>query len=487
MPSIFADKTFTNSFASLSSEFYSRVQPQLIENTTVASINPDAGKLIGLSTADLMSEEFRQIMACETLPDNAASLATIYSGHQFGSYNPQLGDGRALMVGEIASDNGPWELQLKGSGKTPYSRMGDGRAVLRSSIREYLCSEAMHGLGIPTTRALALGHGSTPVYRETVEQAASVIRMAPSHVRFGHFEYFFYTGQHDKHKELLDYIVNTHFSELAAKPEAERYSEFFREVTHRTARLIAQWQVYGFCHGVMNTDNMSILGLTIDYGPFAFLDDFNPGFICNHSDHAGRYAYNRQIQIGLWNLNALAHSLSGVIDENSLKESLMSYEPTLLESFGDLMYQRLGFNTRKDDDSELLSDLLTQLAQEQRDYTRFFRKLCDEKLDQDSDLVDFFIDRQCFASWLDAYKQRLKHEQSEDALRQRQMKSVNPKYILRNYLAQEAIEKAEKGDYQQVNDLLKVLQSPFEEHPEHEALATTPPEWGKMLEISCSS
>jgi serine/tyrosine/threonine adenylyltransferase len=485
--SIFAHSQFTNSFARLPEDFYSLVQPARIEAAQWVSVNPAAAELIGLPESALNSAEFLSLMACTSLPEQSQPLASVYSGHQFGSYNPKLGDGRALLLGEITHLDKKWELQLKGSGLTPYSRMGDGRAVLRSSIREYLASESMHGLGIPTTRALAIVTSQTPVYRESVESAATILRMAPSHIRFGHFEYFFYTGQHPLLKQLADFVITHHYPEFSGLPETEKYARWFDEITQRTARLMAQWQSVGFCHGVMNTDNMSILGLTIDYGPFAFMDDFNPQFICNHSDDGGRYAYNQQVNIGLWNLNALAHALSPLIAVDNLKDSLMRYEWHFMANFRQLMRAKLGLQTPQDNDDEIIGGILELLAKERRDYTFFFRQLSFHREESLSVARDLFIDREAFDAWFASYQQRLQQENSIDEQRQQLMKNTNPKFVLRNYLAQQAIEQSQQGNHQMVNDLLTVLQNPYAEHEQFEHFAALPPDWGKTLEISCSS
>lgn len=479
---------FSNSFARLGEDFYRPVRAEPIADARLVSVNPAAAALIDLDDAALASADFMALMAGRQLPPGARPLASVYAGHQFGGYTPQLGDGRALLIGEVQNRQGQrWELQLKGAGQTPYSRFADGRAVLRSSIREYLCSEAMHSLGIPSTRAMALSTGSTPVYRERIEPAAMVLRMAPSHIRFGHFEYFFHSGRHDCLQQLADYVIEQHFPHCAGLPAPARYQQWLLEVVERTARLIADWQAAGFCHGVMNTDNMSILGLTIDYGPFAFIDDFDPGFVCNHSDSHGRYAYNRQVAIGLWNLNALAHALSPLIPVPALKDCLMQYEPVLLARFRQRMQHKLGLATDQPGDDELVGQLLQLLAAERRDYHDFFRRLGNIAAAELATLDDSFVDRERWRSWRTGYRQRLAREDRDDSQRQAAMHAVNPKFVLRNYLAQLAIEKAENGDDSLVNTLLAVLQQPFAEHPAQQALAAPPPDWGKQLEISCSS
>lgn len=301
MPTL-TNLNFTNRYARLPAAFYTRQAAAPLPAPYLVSFNPAAAALIDLHPDAAQLENVAEMLTGNLPLPGQDSLAALYSGHQFGIYVPQLGDGRALWLGEIRTANGEhWELQLKGSGLTPYSRMGDGRAVLRSSIREYLCSEAMAGLGIPTTRALSITGSDEPVYRETPETAAVVLRMAPSFIRFGSFEVFYYRNQHDLLRMLADFVIDTYYPQ--GRAAANPYLYLLEQAVERTARLIAQWQAVGFCHGVMNSDNMSILGLTMDYGPFGFLDAFDPGHICNHSDHGGRYAYDQQPQIGLWKRN----------------------------------------------------------------------------------------------------------------------------------------------------------------------------------------
>ena len=401
-----------------------------------------------------------------------------------------MGYGRAILLGEIKNSAGEyWDLQLKGAGPTPYSRNGDGRAVLRSSIREYLCSEAMHGLGIPTTRALCIVGSDEEVYRESIERAAVVTRLAPSYVRFGSFEVFYHRGQHEQIKQLADYVIARHFSHL---PEAEdKYACFLHEVMVRTAYLMAQWQAVGFSHGVMNTDNMSILGLTFDYGPFGFMENYNPEYICNHSDHGGRYAFNQQPQVGLWNLNALAQALTPLVVIEQAEAVLDAYGDVYSEHYVRLMCRKLGITYAGLEDFALISPLLEMMQASQLDYTNLFRKLSrfnSADAASNSSLRDQFRDRPAFDMWADAYMARLHAEKSVDAERRLQMDSVNPKYILRNYMAQIAIGKAEKErDYSEVDVLLHLLAYPFDEQPEMESYTAPAPEWAHHIEVSCSS
>ena len=421
-------------------------------------------------------------------------LATVYSGHQFGAWAGQLGDGRALLLGEADTPQGRMEVQLKGSGLTPFSRMGDGRAVLRSSIREFLCSEAMHALGVPTTRALALVGSALPVRREAVETAAVVTRVAPSFLRFGHFEHFAHT-QPDPAllQRLVDTTIARHYPELAY---AARPAEALLEaVARRTAALLAQWQAVGFCHGVMNTDNMSVLGLTIDYGPFGFMDAFDPGHICNHSDHAGRYAWARQPNVAFWNLHALAQALMPVIgDSEAALAALEPYKAAYAQSMLGAWRAKLGLAHERDDDQALADDLLRLMAADHADFTITWRRLADfasqagDANDTTNDPVrDCFIDREAFDAWALRYAARLQAEASDDTQRALRMNRINPKFVLRNHLAETAIERARGGDFSEVQQLLKILQRPFDEQPEYGAYAAFPPAWAQTLEISCSS
>ncbi|EIB98988.1 protein adenylyltransferase SelO [Pantoea sp. Sc1] len=413
-------------------------------------------------------------------------LAQVYSGHQFGVWAGQLGDGRGILLGEQRTEDGEkLDWHLKGAGLTPYSRMGDGRAVIRSSVREFLASEALHHLGIPTTRALTLSIGDEPVYRETAERGAMLMRISPSHLRFGHFEHFFYSQQQEKVQQLADYAIRHHWPHLVE--EADRYQRWFTDVVVRTARLIALWQSVGFAHGVMNTDNMSILGLTIDYGPYGFLDDYQPDFICNHSDYQGRYSFENQPMIGMWNLNRLAHALSGLLTTEQLRSALSAYEPELMRVWGERMRAKLGLLTQQSSDNQILTDLLALMTQEHSDYTLTFRQLSEtQQAESRSPLRDEFIDREAFDRWYQRYRSRLMDEQVSDAERQAVMKAANPAVILRNYLAQQAIEEAERGEQGALARLHQALQQPFSDETAAD-YRQRPPDWGKTLEVSCSS
>ena len=330
---------FENTYRELPEYFYHLVNPMPFKNPHLVCFNPDAGKLIDLDPEEAKTTEFIQYFSGNDLIPGSDPIAMYYTGHQFGVYNPDIGDGRAILLGQVKNTKGQsWDLHLKGSGRTNYSRVFDGRAVLRSCIREYLCSEAMHGLGIPTTRALCIIGSDEKVERETTEMGAMMVRMAPTHVRFGSFEAFHYTDRPEYVKLLTDYVLEHDFPEFVESDD--RYHLFFSEVVRRTAELIAQWQAAGFTHGVMNTDNMSITGLTIDYGPYGFMEEFNPEYIPNHSDNFGRYSYQNQPSIAHWNLQKLAFSLSSILPEANSKQSLEEFRNVYANKFVEIMSKK---------------------------------------------------------------------------------------------------------------------------------------------------
>jgi uncharacterized protein YdiU (UPF0061 family) len=423
------------------------------------------------------------------------SMATVYSGHQFGVWAGQLGDGRALLLGEWqpAGSGASFELQLKGAGRTPYSRMGDGRAVLRSSIREFLCSEAMHALGVPTTRALAVAGSGLPVMRETPETGAIVTRVAPSFLRFGHFEHFAHSGQHDALRRLVDFTIETYFPGLRdGAGGLDALHAWLAEVVRRTAAMVAHWQAVGFAHGVMNTDNMSILGLTIDYGPFGFLDGFDPMHICNHSDTQGRYAFARQPNVAWWNLHALGHALRPLVadPDATLPPVLDRFADDFTAAYSDHMRAKLGLELAEPEDKALLDDFLALLAAERVDHTIAFRALA--AFDRGAGatpaaLRDQLIDRGAADAWGARYLRRLERETRDDAARQDAIRRANPKYVLRNHLAQAAIERAAAGDFAEVRQLHELLRRPYDEQPGLERYAALPPDWARHIEVSCSS
>ena len=481
--------SFFDTFKDRGDLHFSPVVPSRLDQPTKVSSNSLLATQLGIDPADLESQTMLDLVSGNFGTANIKPIALVYSGHQFGVWAGQLGDGRAMTLGELPVTGADgkielWDLQLKGAGPTPYSRFADGRAVLRSSIREYLCSEAMHGLGIASTRALYLLDSKTRIYREDVESGAIVCRVARSHIRFGSFEHFHYRNQPEGVAALADYVIDRHFPEWAA--EHNRYLKLFTQTVENTAKMIAQWQAVGFSHGVMNTDNMSILGDTLDYGPFGFLDSYNPNFICNHSDSHGRYSFKNQPSVGLWNLNALATSLMSLLSSDELIAVLKTYEPHYLAHYRALMAAKLGLLEYRDDDEQLLNSLLELLQKNALDYSLFFRQLCTFSA-TDQSVRDHFIDRDAFDLWAEQYLQRLVQQPLTDQQRCAKMLRTNPKYVLRNYMAQAAIEKAQQGDYSEVNLLLRVLQNPFDEHPEAEKYAGLPPDWADHISVSCSS
>ncbi len=476
-------------FATLGSDFYTELRPTPLPSPHWVGISHSVAQLLGLPEGWHQSEEALQALTGNQVLAGSTPLASVYSGHQFGVWAGQLGDGRAILLGELA---GGHEIQLKGAGRTPYSRMGDGRAVLRSSIREFLCSEAMHGLGIPTSRALCITGSPGLVRREELETAAVVTRVAPSFVRFGHFEHFAANDQEEQLRTLADYVIGRYYPECRS-PEATSpwggnpYAALLHSVSERTAQLMAQWQAVGFCHGVMNTDNMSILGLTLDYGPFQFLDAFVPGHICNHSDHHGRYAYNRQPNIAYWNLFCLAQALLPLIeDQDTALAALESYKTVFPDAFMAQMHKKLGLTQAQDSSEALVEPLLQLLAQNAVDYTIFWRRLSHAVAEGQFEPVrDLFADRAAFDAWLLSYSELLALE--DKALAADLMLNSNPKFVLRNHLGEQAIRAAKGGDFSELATLQRLLERPFDEHPGHEAYADFPPDWASSISISCSS
>lgn len=476
---------FANNWFHELTDFFSSVAPQPLAGGRLFYVNQPLARQLAIP--DNWFEPKQGIWWGEALAEGMAPLAQCYSGHQFGVWAGQLGDGRGLLLGEqITADGKHFDWHLKGAGLTPYSRMGDGRAVIRSSVREFLASEAMHGLSIPTTRGLTLAISDEPVYREQTERAAMLMRIAESHLRFGHFEHWFYQNKPEKVRQLADFTIRHHWPELVETPNS--YLLWFTDIVRRTARLIADWQSVGFAHGVMNTDNMSILGLTLDYGPFGFMDNYDPDLICNHSDYQGRYSFDNQPMNGLWNLNRLAHALSPLLTATELKQALSEYEPQLMSHWAARMRAKLGLSEPHNDDNQLLIDLFKLMAQEGADYTRTFRLLSyTDSRNMNSPLRDEFIDRSGFDQWFTTYRQRLSLQSFDDQARQQQMLAVNPAIVLRNYLAEEVIQAAEAGDSQPLANLHNALIDPYQAALEASPFFSRPPEWAQKLEVSCSS
>ena len=452
-------------------EFFHKVAPTPLQKPFLISANEAVAQDLHVSKEELYSSEFLDFVNGEYLLKGSEPFAMCYAGHQFGYYVPRLGDGRAINLGALDGIH----LQLKGSGITRYSRQGDGRAVLRSSIREYLMSEAMHALGVPTSRALALIGSDENIARERWEKGAIVLRTSSSWIRFGTFEYFYYKKRFEKLEQLADYVLRESFSEFVGKENA--YMLMFEEIVKRTAHLMAHWQSIGFSHGVMNTDNMSIAGLTIDYGPYSFLDDYNFDFICNHTDVEGRYSFGNQPNIGYWNLSMLLRALSPLINYEKGEEILKGYPALFAQKFHTLMCAKLGLNNTKDY-AKLIQWLFNVMQNDAVDYALFFRTLTNYEKDRE-ELCKLFISSKRINEWLDEYDKELTCKQT--------MQSANPKYILKNYMLQEAIEKAQEGDFSLVDGLLKIAQDPFGEHKKFEHYAKATPQKYKALQLSCSS
>lgn len=469
--------TFDNTFINLPEFFFERVKPTPISNPVLVHSTELRRKLV----PQLDDEKFLKWINGEYFLEGEQRISTRYAGHQFGVWAGQLGDGRAISLGEILTPEGRFEIQTKGSGLTPFSRMGDGKAVIRSSVREYLCSEAMHGLKIPTTRVLALLTGDDPVYRETVERSAVVARVFPSNIRFGHFEMAFHFKKDQELKSLIEYTKEMYYPGLST-------AEMLREIMKRTAHLMARWQDVGFSHGVMNSDNMSILGLTIDYGPFGFMEDTNLNFICNHSDHQGRYAYNQQPSVGMWNLERLFVCFLNEVPREELEAILNEYPALFEKEYIKAARLKLGLQEEEADDFKLFIDIMQTLSFLSIDYTFFWRQLSGyTDYESFSEIWNYYGHREELRNWLKLYESRLSREKGNASERHARMKKHNPKYVLKNYIAQEVIEDVEKGKSGKLKDWLDVLYNPFEEHPEFEKYSRPTPPEHKDYEVSCSS
>ncbi|MDA3902181.1 MAG: YdiU family protein [Desulfuromusa sp.] len=514
-----ADPDSSNQLRQVHRACYSRVQPTPVAAPQLVAFAAEVAQLLNLESAACEGEEFAQIFAGNQLLPDMDPYACCYGGHQFGNWAGQLGDGRAINLGEIVNQQDErWALQLKGAGPTPYSRRADGLAVLRSSVREFLCSEAMHHLGVPTTRALSLLLTGEQVTRDMFydghpkeEPGAVVCRVAPSFTRFGSFQIFTWRNEIEQLRQLVDYTIRTDFPHLGIHGDVSVtvYLQWFEEICRRTAEMIVHWMRVGFVHGVMNTDNMSILGLTIDYGPYGWLEDYNPDWTPNTTDaQGGRYRFGNQPQIALWNLVQLANAIYPLIQEaEPLEAALQLYSDSYQQGWQEMMAQKLGLKKFEPATDLLLTAELDKVLQMvETDMTIFYRKLADlvPTDDQDDDsllipLLDAFYKPEDLteqhkgqiSGWLRTYLERVAQDGLSNTERLQQMNSVNPKYVLRNYLAQLAIDKAEAGDHSLVNELLQVLRHPYAEQPENEKFARKRPEWARHRAgcsmLSCSS
>ena len=489
--------------------FWSPISPAPSPSPQWLAHSPEMANLLGLDVSQLTQPAWLNILAGNALAPGMTHYATNYGGHQFGTWAGQLGDGRAIFLGEaLGPDGRRFEMQLKGVGRTPYSRRGDGRAVLRSSIREFLCSEAMHHLGVPTTRALSLVASGESVTRDMfydghprAEPGAIVCRVSPSFIRFGHFELPAARGERALLRRLVSFTIARDFPAFTGNPEANLHA-WFAEVCRRTACLVVDWMRLGFVHGVLNTDNMSILGLTIDYGPYGWLDDFDPGWTPNTTDALQRrYCFARQPEIARWNLERLADALSILVPGNGgLHETLAVYDETYVTTFQTAFAAKFGFRSWRTDDADLVETAFTLLHRAEIDMTIFFRRLSELDLATPrlETLDDAFYSRAkvsgCRAeleSWLRRWASRVAGDNEDGEQRRMRMLQVNPRFVFRNYLAQQAIDLAEQGDLSLVHTLQSVLRRPYDDQPEHDALAAKRPDWAREKPgcsmLSCSS
>ena len=470
----------TNPYLMLPELCYARVKPTPLKKPFLIHVNRDVAMELDIDEEELQSDHFVEFINGALELQGSDTFAMCYAGHQFGFYVSRLGDGRAINIGTIHQQH----LQLKGAGQTLYSRSGDGRAVLRSSIREYLMSEAIHGLGIETTRALALIGSGQEVIREQWEKAAIVLRLSPSWIRFGTFEYFAHKKKYEELEALADYAIAESYPHLV--DEENRYLHFFTEVMGKTAILMAQWQAVGFNHGVMNTDNMSIAGLTIDYGPYAFLDAYDFNNICNHTDKNGRYSFGNQPNIGEWNLRALMNALSPLIPLEKMEKVIAHYGRLYTDRYLSLMAQKTGLDQLEEEDMELFKNLLGTM----QSLTGFLRQVFRTLSRYDGErtaLLKLGLYHKPMNDWLDSYDKRLEKNSSGKEERQKRMLRMNPKYVLKNYMLQEAIDAADKSDYTLVDALFTIAQSPYDEHPAYERWAGITPDIYKNRKLSCSS
>lgn len=498
-----SDSVLENTRRQVREACFSYVTPKKTKNPSLVHTSKEMMIALGITNEDISTKDFLDIMTGNAIIPNTRPFAMCYGGHQFGQWAGQLGDGRAINLTEIEHDNTTWMLQLKGAGETPYSRSADGLAVLRSSIREYLCSEAMHHLGVPTTRALSLSLTGDQVLRDVMyngnaayEKGAIVSRVAETFLRFGNYEIFAARNDIKNLKKLVDYTITHHFSALGA-PSKETYIAFFKEVTQRTLNMIIHWQRVGFVHGVMNTDNMSILGLTIDYGPYGWLEGFDFGWTPNTTDRQHkRYRYGNQPNIGLWNLYQLANALYPLIEEaKPLEDILESYKVNFEKKSLEMMRAKLGLVERDVNDLVLIQELEDILQSTETDMTIFFRNLSNYTKEETFKLAiiqEAFYEEtlteevsEKWRNWLAKYKDRLMLEHIEDVERKTKMNAVNPKYVLRNYMAQLAIDDADRGDYALIKELYQLLKNPYEEQPMYEKWFAKRPEWART-KVGCS-
>jgi uncharacterized protein YdiU (UPF0061 family) len=507
-----ADADETNVTRQVKNACFSYVTPQIPSNPKLIHFSEETAEILGISIEDAQSPEFTNVFSGKELLPHSRPYSMSYAGHQFGNWAGQLGDGRAIILAEVEQKNQVYTLQLKGAGMTPYSRRADGLAVLRSSIREHLCSEAMYHLGVPTTRSLSLILTRDQVLRDVMydgnpayEKGAVVCRVAPSFIRFGNFELFSSQKDLKTLKAIADFTIKYHFTEIKGNTAAN-YVALLQAVANKTREMIVHWQRVGFVHGVMNTDNMSILGLTIDYGPYGWLEDYNPNWTPNTTDRENRrYRFGNQAEIALWNLYQLANALYPLIQEAAPLESILeAFQSQYEKEYLNMMRNKLGLSTTEEEDNQLIHILTENLQLTETDMTIFFRKLSQIKKEESAEdafelikesfyKVEEVIDKtnDSWMYWFTQYLNRLQQESISDSDRKVAMDKVNPKYVLRNYMSQLAIEAAEKEDYSLIEELHLLLKNPYQEQDKYQKWFAKRPDWARekigSSMLSCSS
>jgi uncharacterized protein YdiU (UPF0061 family) len=504
-----ADSILDNTRRQVTGAVFSYVDPKKTKDPKVIHVSQEMASELNISEEETNSDFFKNIFTGNEIYRKTKPFSMCYGGHQFGNWAGQLGDGRAINLFEVEHQDKNWKVQLKGAGETPYSRTADGLAVLRSSVREYLCSEAMFHLGVPTTRALSLSLSGDTVLRDVLydgnpayEKGAIVSRISPSFLRFGNYEIFTARKDLENLKNLIDYTIKHHFSNIG-EPSKESYIQFFKEVSERTLKMIIDWQRVGFVHGVMNTDNMSILGLTIDFGPYGWLEGFDLGWTPNTTDRQHkRYRYGNQPNMGLWNLYQLANAIYPIIEEVEPLEAILDqYKNDFEQQSFAMMKSKLGLFTSDENDIILIQNLEDTLQLTETDMTIFFRSLSNFSNEKSGfhliekafyELEDFSDTiKMKWINWFEKYSERLQKETTSSEERKEKMDAVNPKYVLRNYMSQLAIDAADKGDYSLINELFQLLKKPYDEQPKNEKWFSKRPEWARnkvgCSMLSCSS
>jgi len=501
-----ADPDLINEIRQVKNTLFSYVNPTKPSNPELIHASEEVAELVGISKDEIQSQEFLNTFSGKDILPGTQPYAMCYAGHQFGNWAGQLGDGRAINLTEVENNNQFYTLQLKGAGKTPYSRAADGLAVLRSSIREYLCAEAMHYLGVPTTRSLSLILSGDQVLRDILyngnpayERGAVVCRVAPSFIRFGSFEMLTARNELKNLKEFVEFTIKHYFPEITGEPK-EQYLQFFKKVADTTREMILHWQRVGFVHGVMNTDNMSIHGITIDYGPYGWLENYDPNWTPNTTDSQNRrYRFGNQPQVAQWNLYQLANALYALINEaEPLEKILDSFFTDFEKDYKNMFLNKLGLFTSSETDDKIIQGIEEILQLSETDMTIFFRNLSQVKKDDSVELAfekieyAFYLPEEikgevldAWQKWLSVYLKRLKMEDLADEERASKMNLINPKYVLRNYMAQLAIDEADKGDYSLVDELFQLLKNPYDEQPESQKWFAKRPDWARS-KVGCS-